>query len=112
MQTILPHAHRSKPGVSIPPGIARPISSPLRTLFQKFSADPITPRPHQTALAEQVTQILARADYAYLEAPTGTGKTLVMAMIANQSDMRYAYYLAHTKALIAQAQADITYFVS
>ena len=59
MQTILPHAHRSKPRVSIPPGIARPISSPLRTLFQKFSADPITPRPHQTALAEQVTQILA-----------------------------------------------------
>lgn len=112
MQTILPHAHRSKPGVSIPPGIAHPISSPLRTLFQKFSADPITPRPHQTALAEQVTQILARADYAYLEAPTGTGKTLVMAMIANQSDMRYAYYLAHTKDLIAQAQADIDYFVS
>ena len=42
------------------------------------SNNPIVPRPDQLSLACQLNEILGRAEHAYLEAPTGTGKTLTI----------------------------------
>nr|WP_245991960.1 DEAD/DEAH box helicase family protein [Blastomonas fulva] len=55
--------------------------------------------------------MLARSDYAYLEAPTGTGKTVVMAMLARSLGIGEVYYLAHTIDLLKQARASLAELV-
>lgn len=48
-------------------------------------------REYQINLVDSLEEILARSDYAYLEAPTGTGKTVVMAMLARSLGIGEVY---------------------
>jgi superfamily II DNA or RNA helicase len=70
----------------------------------------IKPRPHQETLCAQVAEILRRADHAYLEAPTGTGKTLAIALIAEKLDPRSAIYLTHSADIAQQASGELARF--
>lgn len=70
-----------------------------------------TARDYQINLVDNLEEILARSDYAYLEAPTGTGKTVVMAMLARSLGIGEVYYLAHTIDLLKQARASLAELV-
>ena len=70
-----------------------------------------TARDYQINLVDNLEEILARSDYAYLEAPTGTGKTVVMAMLARSLGFGEVYYLAHTIDLLKQARASLAELV-
>lgn len=70
----------------------------------------IVTRDHQRDLVEGAVAILKRSDHAYVEAPPAAGKTLVLALIANELDYGRAYYLAHTVELVNQARREISLY--
>lgn len=72
------------------------------------TADAIESRQYQDRLVTELESLLADHDYAYLEAPTGTGKTAVLGKIANNLALGDVYYLANTIDLIEQAKRSIT----
>lgn len=70
----------------------------------------IVARDHQRDLAQDAVEILAASDHAYLEAPPASGKTLVVAMIAERLTHADAYYLAHTIDLVDQARGELALY--
>lgn len=68
-------------------------------------------RSDQFRLADEVCTILTRSDHAYLEAPTGSGKSLTIGLIADQSDFTRAIYTAPTVDLVRQAANEINAFM-
>lgn len=63
---------------------------------------------YQERLADEAAQILARSDHAYLEAPTGTGKTLIVAHTAQKIGLTNVIYIANSLDLLSQAKAEIS----
>lgn len=70
----------------------------------------IETRDHQRELADDAVAILARSDHAYVEAPPAAGKTLVLALIANELPYGRAFYLAHTVDLVDQARREVALY--
>jgi superfamily II DNA or RNA helicase len=74
------------------------------------SNNPIVPRPDQLSLACQLNEILGRAEHAYLEAPTGTGKTLTIALAGRAFRGHTKIFLANTVDLVKQARTAFASF--
>lgn len=66
----------------------------------------VKPMPHQEDLAGATLEILRSASHAYLEAPTGTGKTLICAAVGNALPGFQKLFLANTLDLVAQARDE------
>ncbi len=71
----------------------------------------LKPRPHQIRLDREAGEILARADHAYVEAPTSVGKSLVIAMIGERFKDRDRYYLVGSRDLVLQARSNFEDYV-
>lgn len=74
------------------------------------SVKDIVAKDHQRELAQDALGILVQSDHAYLEAPPASGKTLVVAMIAEGLTHADAYYLAHTIDLVDQAKREMALY--
>lgn len=59
-------------------------------------------REDQVRLAANVRKILKTSEHAFLEAPTGSGKTLTMALIGESWTKRTKIYLAHSIDIVDQ----------
>lgn len=68
----------------------------------------MAPRSYQERLAREVAAILAEDSHAYLEAPTGTGKTLVIGLIAQEAGFADVVYTVHERDLVKQTQREIS----
>ena len=77
---------------------------------QGFDTARLTPRIDQQQLATSLIDILSRADHAYLEAPTGFGKTVVLALAASSLNPERVIYLAHTTDLVDQFERSLEQF--
>lgn len=64
-------------------------------------------RDYQINAVDNLEENHARSDYAYLEAPTGIGKTVVKAMLARSLGIGEIYFLAHTIGLLKKARASL-----
>jgi superfamily II DNA or RNA helicase len=67
-------------------------------------------RSYQERLARQVLTILRGSRHAYLEAPTGTGKTLVIGLIAQKAGIKDVIYAVHERDLVDQTSREIEAF--
>lgn len=66
--------------------------------------------PHQTrAVREVVAEFAGGADVVMLDAPTGTGKTLIGELVRREMDVARGLYVCTTKSLQAQMLADFPY---
>jgi superfamily II DNA or RNA helicase len=70
------------------------------------------PRADQFRLAAQVANILETSGHAYLEAPTGSGKTLTMALIGEQWTQQIKIYLAHSVDIVEQTSRQLSAFAA
>ncbi|MGE4483006.1 DEAD/DEAH box helicase [Acidocella sp.] len=67
-------------------------------------------RSYQERLARQLLHILKDGTHAYLEAPTGTGKTLVIALVAEKAGLKDVIYAVHERDLVEQTSREIEAF--
>jgi superfamily II DNA or RNA helicase len=65
------------------------------------------PKDYQQTLADDVVEILEQDNYAYLEAPTGVGKTLVIGLIAQNCGFSDIIYTVNSLDLVNQTKAEI-----
>ncbi|MDF8335793.1 DEAD/DEAH box helicase [Novosphingobium cyanobacteriorum] len=70
------------------------------------------PRADQNRLAAEIVNILASSGHAYLEAPTGSGKTLTMAVIGNEWPGAVKVYLAHSVDIVDQTARQLNAFAA
>lgn len=70
------------------------------------------PRADQTRLAARVAEILRTSSHAYLEAPTGSGKTLTMALIGELRAEETKVYLAHSVDIVDQTSRQFDAFAA
>lgn len=70
----------------------------------------VKPRYDQERLSNSLIDILQREDHAYLEAPTGTGKTLTIGLTGHNFSDHHKVFLANTVDLVDQGHASLTYF--
>lgn len=67
-------------------------------------------RSYQESLARQLLRILRDGTHAYLEAPTGTGKTLIIALVAEKAGIKDVIYVVHERDLVDQTSREIAAF--
>jgi superfamily II DNA or RNA helicase len=72
----------------------------------------LTPKAHQIGLSLTIAVILARSAHAYLEAPTGTGKTLAIALAGEQCGPDLVIYLTHSIDIQNQVRKDFDSFAA
>lgn len=70
----------------------------------------IKPRHDQEKLSGSLITILHEKDHAYLEAPTGTGKTLTIGLTGHSFADHRKVFLANTVDLVEQGKASLTNF--
>lgn len=70
----------------------------------------LDPRADQIELSETLGAILETSGHAYLESPTGTGKTLTIALTGSHFPNHIKIFLANTVDLVAQAQRSFEGF--
>jgi superfamily II DNA or RNA helicase len=68
-------------------------------------------RGYQNSLVDELCQLFQHAEYAYLEAATGTGKTLIIALLAERLRLEHVTYVVHSIDILNQAQQDILDYV-
>lgn len=69
-------------------------------------------RDDQVRLAAHVRSILRESDHAFLESPTGSGKTLTMALIGEAWTKRTKVYLAHSIDIIDQTARQMDHYAA
>lgn len=69
-------------------------------------------RNDQIRLADEVAAILRNSDHAYLEAPTGSGKTLTVALIGEAWSGSAKLYLAHSVDIVDQTARQLDAFAA
>ena len=82
----------------------------LTAFIERASDKHIAPRTDQITLADTVYSILQASSYAYLEAPTGSGKSLTMGLIASQLQMDEAIILSHSLDILDQLKRQLALY--
>jgi superfamily II DNA or RNA helicase len=82
----------------------------LRQVDTSGTGRALIPGHHQLSLCEDIAAILQRANHAYLEAPTGTGKTLAIALTGEMIAPARAIYLTHSRDIQRQATGELARF--
>ena len=70
----------------------------------------LTPRSDQLELKDALLAILDNGNHAYLESPTGTGKTLTIALTGEARPDYSKIFLAHSIDIVQQARSDFELF--
>ena len=85
----------------------------VRTQLQSApTARDIIPRSDQLRLADEVSGILESSKFAYLEAPTGAGKSLTMGLIADRLEAENPIILAHSLDILEQLRGQLEFYTA